>query len=390
MNKITLLTFGLLLTSLVSIGQWGTAKTVFIVDSIPVINDPEDGDDINPVDIAEITVIRNKDSLKMVGYEQFDAAIFIFTKEYRARLESVKMIPSIRQMVKENGAWLYHGAPYNGPFIDYYYSGRKEGIGKLLKGKLDGPRFRYFQNGKIMTERIYKDGLARGPSKEYYEDGSLKSKGDYVDNKEDGVWYGYFPNGQLRLYNVYHNGEVTDSAITYYSNGKTKEKVFIKKGKVIPDPALAKLEQLLNKSSESYKAEDMKGALKYCSKAIELDSGYVDAYFTRGTLKLDNFQFDDAIADFDKALQLEPYMAKALTNRAFARIRKYEFGNSRTLLKNSDVTVLASKDKVYIPPEPKKQLCDDLDKAQMLGDRPKMSSEAKSTYCKIETHLSQR
>ncbi|WP_204312701.1 tetratricopeptide repeat protein, partial [Escherichia coli] len=73
-----------------------------------------------------------------------------------------------------------------------------------------------------------------------------------------------------------------------------------------------------------------------------------EAYFSRGTVKLNNFQFDEAIADFDKALQFEPFMSYALSNRAFARIRKYQFANSRTISKNSEVTVLASKDKVPI------------------------------------------
>jgi hypothetical protein len=36
-------------------------------------------------------------------------------------------------------------------------------------------------------------------------------------------------------------------------------------------------------------------------------------------------QFGRNIADFDKAL-IEPFMTFAITNRAFTRIRKYEFG----------------------------------------------------------------
>jgi Tfp pilus assembly protein PilF len=116
-----------------------------------------------------------------------------------------------------------------------------------------------------------------------------------------------------------------------------------------------------------------------------LDSTFADAFFSRGTIKLNDFQFDDAIADFDKALQLEPYMDVALANRAFARIRKYQFANSRTLSKNDEVTVMASADKVPIPADEQEKICDDLQKALFLGDKSKMITEALSNYCQTKS-----
>ena len=139
------------------------------------------------------------------------------------------------------------------------------------------------------------------------------------------------------------------------------------------------------KSNESNKDEDTKSAIKYCSKALELDSTFAEAYFSRGTLKLNDFQFDDAIADLDKALQFEPYMDVALANRAFARIRKYQFANGRTLSKNDEVTVLASPDKVSIPVDEQQKICDDLQKAIFLGDKTKMITEALSNYCETKS-----
>lgn len=160
-----------------------------------------------------------------------------------------------------------------------------------------------------------------------------------------------------------------------------KEKVFIKNGKVIPDPNLIKINQLMTKSNESNENGDIKAAIKYCSQALALDSTYAEAYFARGTLKLNNFQFDDAVADLDKALQFEPYMDVALANRAFARIRKYQFANSRTLSKNAEVTVLASPDKISIPADEQQKICNDLQEAIFLGDKTKMIMDALSDYC---------
>lgn len=385
MNKIILLFAGLFFLNSISFGQTSNDKIMFVIDSIPVIDDPEEGNEILQTDVADITVIKNKDTLRLLGYGQFDGVTFLFTKEYRNRPESIKQIPSSKQMEKKNGAFLFRSNLYSGQFIDYYYSGRKQGEGTFLDGKLNGHRKMYYQNGKLAMEKDYKDGIENGFENEYYEDGSLKQKGEFVNGKEERIWESFYPNGQVKLRSKYKSGEVFDTATKYYSTGKVKEIVFIKNGKVIPDPSLVKINQLMTKSNESNKEGDTKAAIKYCSKVIELDSTYAAAYFSRGTIKLNEFQFDEAIADFDKALKFEPLMEFALANRAFARIRKYQFASSRTLSKNSEVTVLASKDKVPIPEAEQEKICNDLQKAVFLGDKTKMITEALSDYCQTKS-----
>ena len=386
MNKIILLFIGFFSFYMTSFGQTLNDKVMFVVDSIPVVNDPEEGNEILQTDVADITVIKNKDTLKLLGYGQFDGVTFIFTKEYRNRPDSLKQIPSSKQMERKNGIWLFHNAPYSGRFIDYYYSGRKQGEGTFINGKVNAHRKMYYQNGKISVEKDYKDGIENGFEIEYYEDGSLKQKGEFVNGKEERIWESFYPNGQVKLRSKYKTGEVYDTATKYYSTGKIKEIVLIKNGKVIPDPDLVKINQLMTKSNESNKEGDTKAAIKYCSKVIEIDSTYADAYFSRGTIKLNEFQFDEAIADFDRALKFEPFMEFALANRAFARIRKYQFANSRTLSKNSDVTILASKDKVPIPEAEQEKICNDLQKAVFLGNKSKMITEAVSDYCQSKSN----
>lgn len=385
MNKLILLFAGVLFLNNISFGQTSNDKIMFVVDSIPVIDDPEEGNEILQTDVADITVIKNKNTLKLLGYGQFDGATFLFTKEYRNRPEIIKVIPSSKQMEKKDGAFLFHSNLYSGQFIDYYYSGRKQGEGTFLYGKLNGHRKMYYQNGKLAMEKDYKDGIENGFENEYYEDGSLKQKGEFVNGKEEGIWESFYPNGQVKLRSKYNKGEVFDTATKYYSTGKVKEIVFIKNGKVIADPSLVKINQLMTKSNESNKDGDTKAAIKYCSKVIELDSTYAAAYFSRGTIKLNEFQFDEAIADFDKALKFEPLMEFALANRAFTRIRKYQFASSRTLSKNSEVTVLASKDKVPIPQDEQEKICNDLQKAVFLGDKSKMITEALNDYCQTKS-----
>jgi antitoxin component YwqK of YwqJK toxin-antitoxin module len=381
MENKTLLIIVFILLGYKSFGQNQSENVVYIIDKITILEDPERGNEVNKNDIADVNVIKNKDTLKSLGFEKFDGAIYIYTKEYRNREEEIKKIPSTKEMERKDGLWYYNNEICEGKFIDYYYSGKKQGDGILKNGKVDGLRKMYYQNGNLLRELYYNNSVPNGLDKGYYEDGSLKQKGEFLNGKESGIWESYFPNGQVKLQSNYKNGEVCDTVIKYYSNGKIREKVFIKDGKVTPDFSLKKIDELLEKSRESNKKGDAKSVIKYCNKIIELDSEFAEAYFSRGTIKLNEMQFDEAIADFDKALTIEPFMEFALANRAFARIRKYQFSGDRELLKNSEVTVLASKKKTEISEIEKNNICNDLQKSIFLGNKVEMVLDAEDEYC---------
>jgi tetratricopeptide (TPR) repeat protein len=130
-----------------------------------------------------------------------------------------------------------------------------------------------------------------------------------------------------------------------------------------------------------YKQVNFKGAIKKLNKALELDPNWANGYFARATMKLNNFQFDEAIIDFNNTLDIEPYFTNAYSNRAFAILRKYELGNGRTLSKSKDVQIVASKEK-EIPESELTKICADLNKAVSFGDDNWMVLEALEKYCK--------
>lgn len=380
MSKIIYILFGILLVSITSIAQT-QENIIYIVDSIMVREDPEEGNEISESDIADLTVIKNRDTLNQLGFQKFSGAIFIFTKAYRNRPEDIKRIPSSKQMERINGLWHYRNKVYSGPFIDYYYSGKIEGEGVFKEGRIEGLRKIYHQTSQLALERMYTNGIENGLEKEYYEDGSLKQKGTFVNGKEDGIWEMYFPNGQVKQRSNFKDGIMKGETNVYYSNGKLLATEISRNGKSIPDKKLEKIEQALDKGHKSSEEGDYKTAIKNYSKAIEIDSSYAEAYFSRGTVKLNRFQFDEAILDFNKALTLEPYLERALANRAFARIRKHQFAKSRKLSENSGVTVLASKDNPGIPENEIAIICSDLRLAVFLGDKARMTKEALNEFC---------
>jgi antitoxin component YwqK of YwqJK toxin-antitoxin module len=356
----TFLTTLFLLVSLLRYSQSQQENILYIVDSMPILEDPEEGmGELNNEDIEELTVITTKSEIEKLGFKDIDKAIVITTKEYAKRPQELKNIPSTIKMEKKDGKWHLKNTatPYSGPIIDYYINGKKQGEGVFKDGKIDGLRTVYYPNGKKSFYRHYTNGIENGESAEYFPTGQIKQQGVFKNGEEDGLWK------------------------QWYSTGQLKRETQFKEGKAQPTKEAEKFHNYLSKGIQLFREENYPGAVKALDKAIELNPDYSDAYFHRGTAYFYNFQFDEAVNDYNRALALEPLYKESLANRAFARIRKYEFKNSRTISKNSGVTVLASKDKVEIHKDELELICHDLNKAHELGDKIEMIEEAIKNYC---------
>ena len=79
-----------------------------------------------------------------------------------------------------------------------------------------------------------------------------------------------------------------------------------------------------------------------------------------GVNKLEESNWKAAIADFDKALQFEPYFLPASVYRAFATIKYYESRYSKNRLNGLPEYVFREKVLLQIPEAIKEQLCNDL------------------------------
>jgi len=381
-NKILIL----LLTILPIIGfsQNQNENVLYVVDSIPVIEEPKEGfGTLTENEIDRVEVVKNKEAIEKTGYKDLERIIYVFTKEYVKRPDSIKTIPTTKLMTNKNGTWYLkdNSIPYSGKFIDYYLNGKKQGEGTLSNGKLKGKRLMYYVNGNLSDEIVYENGLPNGTEKRFYENETLMQKGEFKNGKENGIWEMYHPNGQLKQRTNFVNGKMDGESLSYYSTGELKGKNVYKNGVYQKDKINDKLFKLYNESQVLYKQVNYKGAIKKLDKALELEPNWADGYFARGTMKLNDFQFEEAIKDFDKTLEIEPYYTNAYSNRAFAIIRKFEFGNNRTISKSKDIQIIATKE-TEIPKSELIKICSDLKKAVSFGDDNRMVLEAIEKHCK--------
>lgn len=354
------LIFSLLITiTLTAVGQSGE-RILYVVDSLAIIDEPkEDEGEISEADIETVTVITDKSEIDKYGYKDLDKVIFIITKEYFKRPDNIKKIPTFKKMEKKEGKWYLKGyqSPYSGPFIDYYYNGKKYRDGFVKDGLLNGLRTIYYQDGQKKYYGTFSNGTLIGDYGEYFSNGQLQQHGQFKEGKEEGLWK------------------------EWYSTGVLKKQFEFKDGKAIADKETEKLDSFFNKGLKSHEEGNYKAAIKYYDKAIALDSNYSNLHFHRSRAYLYDFQFDKAIVDCDKAIEIEPLYKESYSNRAFTRIRKYELGGSRVLSRNTEVTVLAGKSKTEIPATEKALICTDLRKGFELGDTQTMIKDAIKKYC---------
>ncbi|RZK80552.1 MAG: hypothetical protein EOO92_07485 [Pedobacter sp.] len=359
MNR-TILTLLSLLFCTFCYSQQSENRTLYIVDSVAIYNDPGNDANIKKEELDSIVVITNADRIKSLGYEgKFEKLILIFTKAYKTRSSEAKKIPTTKSMVRVDGRWRLIDAdtPYSGQFIDYFMNGKIQGEGTLKDGLLDGSRTVYYANGNKEYNNHYRNGLPHGESKEYFGNGALRQQGSFEDNKEVGLWQ------------------------IYYSNGKPKLEVNHLKGKQVFQKDVGKFLILLEQSIDLFRKGDLKTSIQKLDEAEKLNQNQAELYFYRGTAKLESMEFEGAILDFDKALLLEPLYKEVLSNRAFARIRKHEFKDGRVLSKNKEMTIVTTKTDLTIPDDELQKICADLKAAYELGDDNKMVVDAITKYC---------
>src|SRR5688500_2881162 len=140
----------LTILTLTTYGQGTQERILYVVDSVAIIEDPdEDNGELAETDIEGLTVVTNKVDIEKYGYKDLDKIIIIITKEFAKRSDDIKKIPTKKQIERKDGKWYSKGStvPYSGPFIDYYFNGKKQVEGILKRGVLDGIRIVYYQNG---------------------------------------------------------------------------------------------------------------------------------------------------------------------------------------------------------------------------------------------------
>ena len=102
--------------------------------------------------------------------------------------------------------------------------------GKLVTEKefrndsLVGVEKHYHDNGKLKAEILVDKGKFNGPFKYFHDNGKLYQEGKHVDEYIEGDLKTYYPNGQLKEQVFMLKSEMNGPFVEYFDNGKLKAK----------------------------------------------------------------------------------------------------------------------------------------------------------------------
>lgn len=271
---------------------------------------------------------------------------------------------NITELERFEGLWTLKGEsqPYNGDFKETFEDGNIKGTGTFVNGQLEGLRVQYFPNGNKRTEKVYKEAYPHGTAKEFYENGTLKQVGEFVNNKEYGIWTIYYPSGNKHVESTFVDGLQQGKYMEFSEDGKLLAQYFFIDGKANYSPDFMEYSKQAVQLSREFNNEE---AIKLYDKAIELNPTVAQSYFNRGACKGNNFDFEGAIKDYDKAIELNPNYMEAYGNRGNAKINMY-----------------TSKGNLNPTSEQTESACEDFHKAKELGDSSIGTKDMIYLYCK--------
>jgi predicted Zn finger-like uncharacterized protein len=107
------------------------------------------------------------------------------------------------------------------------------------------------------------------------------------------------------------------------------------KQKQLQSKKARKAKKYLRRGYEQYKNKRYKKAIAEYNKALQIDPGNPEAYFWRARCRLNTGRYDKAIADFNKAVKFDPNYSKAYDNLGWLYMKRGEFDKSIGFLNKS-------------------------------------------------------
>jgi len=124
--------------------------------------------------------------------------------------EKVEIYNENNTVVKNGIVYDINEKPINGIYKVYYPNGNVKMEVKSRNGQPDGEGRFYAEEGWLLFQGTFKNGLIEGKMLNFYEDGSVHNELNYKDGVQDGISKTYDENGELSIEAEYQNGKAVN------------------------------------------------------------------------------------------------------------------------------------------------------------------------------------
>jgi len=152
--------------------------------------------------------------------------IFLFLISILLISCSPKEIPS-NKLVERNNIFYEVNSddPYTGSTYQTHPNGQLKYKSTYMKGKLDGPKEEYHENGQLLSSIFYKENkIVDGVIKYFDKNGNLKKTESYKNGLKNGLAQTYYTDGSIFTKVSYEDGYELPEYISYFSNGQVSIK----------------------------------------------------------------------------------------------------------------------------------------------------------------------
>lgn len=156
-----------------------------------------------------------------IKYKEYDENGYLVNEKETINNELI----GTKYYYSSDGVMLSKGQTYNDKkhgVYEYYYSNGKKKSHEIYRNDTVLTETIWFENGKVSSESVYKDGLKTGVYKEYYPTGKIKVEQTYVAGVKEGPYKSYFNNGNVYNIGTFKDDELTGELKFYSENGQLK------------------------------------------------------------------------------------------------------------------------------------------------------------------------
>ncbi|NML23973.1 hypothetical protein HHL16_24035 [Pseudoflavitalea sp. G-6-1-2] len=325
-----------------------SSRVLYVVDSLPV-TDHFFNSEFIPSEVASMHVLQAPAIKTYPTYRKYDSVVFLFSRSYMQRPDSLKHIPALQQLNHIGGRYYRNGQPYTGKAASFFMDGTLRHSGYITDGLMTGEHI-FGQWGGTTSFTTYTYDKHNN-----MQNVSVDSAGRMLGRmrKEDNelmLWEKYFPNGQVmfrtekkgnkKIHTSYtSSGLMTDS--TVYDLRKKKSPYVA--------PALEAYRSLIRN--------------KEFQKALETYPGLPETWWRMALSETEKLNFSTALVYLDSSIKLEPLDPILFMMRAETRLLQYTCKSDTSYCKADKkfYEFLNTAPKLHISMEDRKKILADLD-----------------------------